>query len=101
MSLSRLFQAAAETVLGPKENPERSAPTATTIGAMRSEPAVAGPLAEKLAMFSSTFEESDVCTSWKWLPTETRFLAVAGGATWSGLGKFGSLSSAVPSNRSG
>src|SRR5438552_16249857 len=101
LSLSLLRQTAAEVAFGAAKNPVTSAPTPIRIGAVRSDPGVAGPLEEKLAGFSSWFEDWVVCTSWKWAPTETRFFAVAGGEIWIGRGWFGSLSPALPSNRSG
>src|SRR3989338_4451727 len=92
LSLSRLLQTPTETVFGEKKKPGMSAATPTTRGAVRSDPAVAGPLEEKFRMFSSRFMVKAVCTSWKWPPTETRFLAVAGGETCSGTGAVGVLS---------
>src|SRR5258705_10707589 len=91
-SLSRLLQTAWDTVFGAKKKPVISAPTPTTIGAVRPEPAVAGPLEEKFRMFSSRFMVKAVTTSWKWPPTETRFFAVEGGETCIGVGAFGLLS---------
>src|SRR2546426_425310 len=107
LSSSRLLQTATETVFGPKKKPEMSAATPTTMGAVRRERAVAGPLDEKFRTSSSRFEVQAVWTSWKCPPTDTRSLAVAGGETcrgagmWSGGQGTGQLSAAVPSNRSG
>src|SRR5438552_2232143 len=107
LSLSRLLQTATETVFGPKKKPVMSAATPTTMGAVRSDRAVAGPFDEKFRTSSSRFEVQAVWTSWKCPPTDTRSLAVAGGETWSGAGTWpggqgaGQLSTAVPSNRSG
>src|SRR2546425_1505600 len=101
LSLSRLLQTAIETVLGPKKKPVMSAATPTIMGAVRFDRAVAGPLEEKFRTSSSRFEVKAVCASWKWPPTETRSLAVAGGDTCRGRGMFGSLSFTDPSNRSG
>ncbi len=72
-----------------------------TRGAVRREAAVAGPCELKLAENSSELLVKTVQASAKWAPTVTPFLAVAGGAICSCTGLFGSLSSAVPSNRSG
>ena len=101
LSLSRLLQTAIEMVFTALKNPVTSAATPTTSGAVRFDPAVAGPLDVKFRMFSSRFELNCVCTSWKCPPTEIKSFAVAGGETCSGWGMFGSLSSIEPSNRSG
>src|SRR6266850_6230051 len=107
LSLSRLLQTACEMVFGALKKPVPSAATPTTSGAVRRDPAVAGPLEEKFRTFSSRLPENAVCKSWECPTTETRFLAVAGGDTCSGL--LGSLaghgtvqlSASGPSNRSG
>ena len=60
LSLSRLLQTANEMVFGELKKPVPSAATPTTSGAVRREPAVAGPLEVKFRMFSSRFPENAV-----------------------------------------
>src|SRR3989441_4432750 len=80
----------------------RSLPGAKTMGAMRRDSGVAGPRDEKVTWLAwQSLSPKNVKQSERLVPTEMRFFAVDGGATWIGLGKFGSSSAFVPSNRSG
>src|SRR5438445_2782992 len=105
LSSSRLRNTAIEAVS--KLLPIRSLPGAKTIGAMRSDSGLAGPREENVtwldwqSLLPNTVKQSD-----RLPPTEIKFFAVAGGATWIGFGLgllhgTGQSSAAVPLNRSG